>query len=244
MPLKKKSEQPTPLDAGFFFELDTCGQMDLKRMKRKRIQLAGVFFFFLASFNVSPAHAQQEDYLTDREVALLRNEFDDVSDRVRLLHQFLNRRFIQTAKFKKEVLPAPDSKRSPEGKENKKTKDKSKTKENSDAEEPADPADMLPNSFLGWLQQYSLCLEDVETNLQDLPNHKIVLKPLIKELRLLDEDLKQQKTWVDKLIPQLKGIEKKTMAETAEILQDLSPLVPALVLKYESEQERIKQQTK
>jgi hypothetical protein len=244
MPRKKMSEQSPPLWPWFNSKADTGGQMCPKKMKRKRIQLAGVFFFFLAVFNVTPAHAQQEDYLTDREVALLRDEFDDVSDRVRLLHQFLNRRFIQTVKFKTEFLPAPDLKRSPEGKENKKTKDKSKTKENSDAEEPTDPADMLPNSFLGWLQQYSLCLEDVETNLHDLPNHKIVLKPLIKELRLLDEDLKQQKGWVDKLTPQLKGMEKKALTETAEILQDLSPLVPALVLKYEAEQERAKQQTK
>ncbi len=176
----------------------------------------------------------QEDYLTDSEIAQLREEFQESSPRIDLFRKFLNLRFDRAAEFKKELIPTSSSVAPKEVKEDNKEKGKhSKKKKEAEPQEQESLAEERPNSFLGWIQQYTQCLEDIETNLGDLSSQRIELKPLLKALGALDADLTRQKNWIDQAIPKLTGIEKKTLLETAEVLRDLIPMTKAVIQKYE-----------
>jgi hypothetical protein len=204
-------------------------------------RLIFLFVFFLLKGQLF----SQDDYLTEKEIAKLRDEFEDPSPRIELFRKFLNLRFDHAAAMKVDLIPAPVAHSHKEIKEDKKEKDKpSKKKKEVETSDEDAMADERPNSFLGWTQQYTQCLEDIETNLGDLSHQSVELKPLLKVLKDLDVDLTAQKDWVEQITPKLKGVEKKTLNDTGEVLRDLSPSVKSLIQKYEAQQEQMKKTKK
>lgn len=211
----------------------------------KTVFWGGPLVFLCLSGFFSGQLCAQEDYLTDSEIAKLRDEFQEPSPRLELFRKFLNLRFDRATTFKTDLMPASTSVSPKEEKEDNKEKGKhSKKKKNTEPPEEENLAEERPNSFLGWIQQYTQCLEDFETNLGDLSSQRIELKPLLKVLGALDADLTRQTNWVEQVIPKLKGVEKKTLLETAEVLQDLSPLTKSLIQKYAALQEQQKKSKK
>jgi len=206
-----------------------------------------LIFLFL-SFLLKGQLFAQEDYLTEKEIAKLRDEFEDPSPRIELFRKFLNLRFDHAAAMKVDLVPAPAAlshKEIKEIKEDKKEKGKSSKKKNEvETSDEDGTVDERPNSFLGWIQQYTQCLEDIETNLGELSHQPVVLKPLLKVLKDLDADLNAQKIWVEQITPKLKGVEKKTLNDTGEVLRDLSPSVKSFIQKYEAQQEQMKKNKK
>jgi hypothetical protein len=130
-------------------------------------------------------------------------------------------------------------------KEKKKGKPKKEEAIPNSSNDVVDPEEELgPQSFLEWIRQYSACLEDIEMKLKELPARPVELKPMLKVMKKLNQDLGEQNGWVATITPMLKGVEQKTLKETGEILQDVSAEAGEYLQVLEMEQERLKQEKK
>lgn len=185
---------------------------------------------------------QKDEYLTAAEIAKMRQEFDEPSPRIKLLEQFLNRRFTHLSQLKAELVPPPaasgEAARQESGKKNKK-----KVQGNPEEEEDADENDAA-KSFFDWVYEYTSCLEEIEDNLNGFGGMNVDLKKMLKVLDSLNQNLDQQHIWFSQLSPKLKGTEKQTIADTFEVLDDVSGEVKAAIEKYKAAQELQKSKKK
>lgn len=206
-----------------------------------------ISLFLLSPIAVTAAFPQEEDYLTEKEIAKLREEFQEPSPRIELLASFLQKRFQHARELKAGLIPLPAKVSSvdPAQKGKKKEKPKKENAESETANEEVDPEEELgPQTFLEWMHQFSACLADVEMNLKELPSISVDLKPMLKVMKKMNQDLAEQGDWVKAITPMLKGAEKRMLEEVAEIHQDVTEEVREYLQALEAEQERLKQEKK
>jgi hypothetical protein len=234
-------------------ELNGAETMRIISLEKVLSCLRTGFLVFLGwIFLLAPAAgaaSEKEDYLTAAEINKLREEFGEPSPRFKLLERFLKRRFDHARALKADLVPLSAAAQSglaeeEKGKKAKKVK-KKKEPEEVDEEGPVDtPENEAAKTFVEWIQEYSQCLEDIESNLQDLPGVQVDVKGMLKALKSLDKTLDDQHQWISQVSPKVKGSEKKLVVAAAEVLADVSPVVEAYIDKYEAEQKLLKQQNK
>jgi DNA repair exonuclease SbcCD ATPase subunit len=117
-------------------------------------------------------------------------------------------------------------------------------KKNAKADNPvaAAPAEKKPEpteskSFLGWMEEYLRCLEELSDNVENFSAAPMEPKAYLKSLNKLESILQEHTQWIDQIESQLDRPARKVVAEISDILEEL-----AADLKEASEktQEQIK----
>jgi len=181
---------------------------------------------------VGGVHADTENYLTAEEVEELR-EAQEPHLRLKVLRDLLEKRLDRARAIKD---PASVKPKQPESKPDKKKNVKSDKAEAAPAAEKK-PEPVESKSFLAWMGDYLLCLEEVSDNVENFSSAPLEPKAYLKSLNKLESTLQEHSQWIDQIERQLDRPEKKVVAEISDLVEELTEDLKAAT---EKTQEQIK----
>ena len=153
----------------------------------------------------------KDDYLTADEIEQLR-EAQEPHLRLKVLGELLENRLDKARAIKD---PASVKPKPPEPKPDKKKNAKSdKPVADAPVEKKPEPAES--KSFLGWMEEYLQCLEELSDNVENFSSLPLEPKAYLKSLNKLETTLQEHIQWIDQIEGQLDRPEKKVVAEISD----------------------------
>lgn len=193
----------------------------------------------LCSRSGSICAAEREDYLTAEEVEELR-EAQEPHLRLKLLAKLLEDRLDKARNIKDPASVKPKAAESKPDKKNNAGADKpeavAQTKKKSEPPKP--------KSFLDWMEEYLLCLEEVSDNVENFSSAPLEPKAYLKSLKKLETTLQEHTQWFDQTESQFSAPEKKMVAEISDVLEELAEDVKAASEKTEEQIKLLKEAEK
>lgn len=182
---------------------------------------------------------EKDDYLTAEEIEELR-EAQEPHLRLKLLAKLLEDRLDKARAIK-----------DPESVKPKTAEPKLDKKNNAGADKPEALAQTKKKSeppkaksFLEWMEEYLLCLEEVSDNVENFSSAPLEPKAYLKSLKRLETTLQEHTQWFDQTESQFAGPEKKVVAEISDVLEELAEDVKAASEKTEEQIRLLKEAEK
>ena len=210
-------------------------------MRKKLFSVFNTSCLVLTALCAIPAQfclAQEDDYLTDKEIEQLRTEEGkEPPERIRLLTDFLNARF-EHARSVKTGTPYL-------GKD---AKEKSSVKKKGpvpDEKKEAPPDTQSPKSFKAWMAGYLKCLDEISTNVDDFSSVRLLEpKPYLKALKSLGESLEEHQKWLVDIQDKVDRPGKEVFDDARDALRDLLEDVRSNIDELNSQIEAMKESKK
>ena len=159
----------------------------------------------------------KDDYLTADEIEQLR-EAQEPHLRLKVLGELLENRLDKARTIKD---PASVKAKPPEPKPDKKNNAKSGNPSDAvPAKKKPEPTE--PKSFLGWMEEYLSCLEELSDNVENFSTAPLEPKAYLKSLNKLESTLQEHAQWIDQMESHLDRPEKKVVAEISDLLEELT----------------------
>ena len=190
--------------------------------------LGTIIFFFVSLTNFSGTY-QFPEYLTESEVMRLRKAQKPYK-RMAALNGIFKNRLKSAVKNQKKDLDL---------KTNNKVFNRTATVD----WEGTDKNKSQRKSFVQWMQEVILCLEEIETNLENFPVNQALnswdvdtglpiymdYKRYVNSLKKLLNSLNEMNSWLNEIHNKLPMSEKKVSSETSEFLADITGRVHEII---------------
>ncbi|MGH9427637.1 MAG: hypothetical protein ACRD2L_15205, partial [Terriglobia bacterium] len=181
----------------------------------------------------------KKDYLTADEVEQLR-EAQEPHLRLKVLGELLENRLDKARAIKD---PASVKPKPPEPKPDKK-KNAGSDKPEAVAQAKKKPGPAESKSFLAWMEEYLQCLEELSDNVENFSTAPLEPKAYLKSLKKLESTLQEHTQWIAQMESQLDRPEKKVVAETSDLLEELTEDLKAAGEKAEEQIKLLKEAEK